>query len=1038
MVKMTKITKNILLVLCCVFITLGSVLLISGINTQQSFAFSGVEIKTQYMIEDVLEIPNGKFTVSDKEYNAETVVYYPNGDVKKTNVLRFVDAGNYVIEYRAEINGKLYSETYETNAVKSLYSLSSGVSSAEYKLDDSQYNTGISGLAVELAKGNAFSFNKVIDLNELNGEDIISLFVLPKTYGKRDFTDIKLYITDAYNSSNQVVVQFNCVNSKGVQGTSKWNVNAGMAFVGFNENLMYGYRTNSSGDSAGTSAYEKHSTSYRYGYESAFSFSGSLKPTDYTEADCVVGKQFFTVRMDVDSGKVFVGSNGNAQIYNYESEMAANLKDRSIYTNAWQGFTTGEVYLSIKCDGYISNSACLMINKIGNEDLSGQTDIGLVDSKINVDLGDYTQDNLPMAKVGSAYKLFEATLKNRYNEEVVVSPRVYFNYNSPLYSEIEVVDGTFTPDRKGFYTVVYQIVDNYGETVRKCFTVIATDDMTLSAQLDGTYSTVGVAGSSINIAALNVQGASGNVDITCIALKDGKEYVIEKDVFVPEVSGTYEIKYTVIDYLGQKVDLSYQITVSVSDIPVVFKAGNMPKYFIEGKLYVLPEFDIRDLSTEGGSDNVNSTITVVDGNGTTTLLADRKYTPKADANGKTLITYSATGANGHALTLPTMEISVVDVKNDYGIDITKYFAVKGNVNVDVDSSGATYSSASDFSFEFIKPLLANTFTLATSVSIIEQYATTSGKYVINLEDSVNSEQNIEIAIEKKLNKLFINVNDVRYVSFVEFHKTSMFSGIVTIEYRQGTLYFNDSEIVVPISTYLNGKEFNGFTSGFVNFTLAGVDIQGANAIKISQINNQPVRKVIRNDAVLPEIALVDNIKRTVEIGDVITLSDVVAGDVLDNNTTVSLTVKNPDGSIARSKDGVLLNNVVPSAYKINVVEYGNYLAEYVAVDGNGGKYTYTVNIASVDLIPPEIIVDDEIEREAEVGDKINIPEATITDNAEGNYRLQIYVCTPLNVYTLYNSKNTYKFTMVGEWKIIYLAYDANENETVKTFTVKVK
>lgn len=1033
MEKTIKLSIKILIVLCCVFVALGTALLLGGTDAQTGYAFSGVEIKTQYMVEDILEIPDGKFNIDNKDYSAEKVVYYPNGDVKKTSVLRFVDTGNYTIEYRVEKDGKLYSKTYETNAVKSLYSVSSGVSSVQYKLDDSQYKTGISGLAVELAKGNTFNFNKVINLNELKGEDIISLFVLPKTYGRRDITDIKLYLTDAYNKSNQVVIQMNAVNSKGVQATSAWNVNAGMVFVGLNEYMMYGYRT----ESNGSAAYEKHSTTYRYGYESAFSFSGSTDVKDCKTENCVVGKQFFTVQIDLESGKVFAGSNGNAQRYNYGSEMAANLNDRSVFSNGWQGFTTGEVYLSVKCDGYINNSASLMINKIGNEDLTELTDNGVVSPKISVDLGGYSENNLPIAKVGTKYKLFDAVMSDYYNTNKVVEPRVFFNYNSPLYREVEVVDGAFVPDRTGKYTIVYKVVDVFGNCTQKCYVVDAKSDFTMSASFNSGYQTVGVAGAKVDVATLNVLDASGYVDVSVAALLWNEKTDIDGYKFVPEKSGEYTIKYTVIDYLGQKVELSYQLNVSKYDIPVMFKAGNLPKYFMEDKQYVLPEFDMRDLSVAGSSTSLKSTITVVDGNGTKTISSDRKYTPKADANGKTSITYSATSESGQTLTLPTFVIPVISVKNDLGIDITKYFITEGNVNVDVDSSGVTYSGENDFSFEFIKPVLADTFVLMTSVSVINEYATTSGIYKIKVVDSIDSDQSIEITIEKRVGVLIIYVNGVRYVSQINYDKTIMSSGMVTVEYKQKTLYFNDSEIVLPVSTYLDGKEFNGFTSGYVCFTLEGVDIQGPNAIKISQVNNQPVRKIIRNDAVLPEIALVNDVKRTVELGDIITLSNAFACDVLDNNTSLSLTVKNPDGTLAKSKDGITLNNVVPAAYNIEVEEYGIYTAEYVAVDGNGCKYVYTVNIASVDLIPPEIIINEDIESTAEEGDEIYVPQATITDNVKGNYRLQIYICSPLNVYTLYNSNNTYEFNEVGEWKIIYVAYDANENETVKTFTVKV-
>ena len=73
-----------------------------------------------------------------------------------------------------------------------------------------------------------------------------------------------------------------------------------------------------------------------------------------------------------------------------------------------------------------------------------------------------------------------------------------------------------------------------------------------------------------------------------------------------------------------------------------------------------------------------------------------------------------------------------------------------------------------------------------------------------------------------------------------------------------------------------------------------------------------------------------------------------------------------------------------------------------------------------------------------VGDEITLPKATITDNDTPQDKILSYVYVVKGNNRKQIVGDTYKFTTAGEYKIRYVAYDANQNYTVVEFTVVCK
>ena len=1013
--------------------------------TSSRYAFAEVALKDKYVVGDVLEFPKMSLEYDDTQYNTETVLYYPNGDVKKCDNVRFASAGTYTLEYRREVDGKLLKKSYDLTVRDSVYTIN-GSSQAEYKTDDSSYDTGLSGLYVNLSNGGRFEYNKVIDLRELEaGEDAIALFLLPNKVGYRDLTDLTITFTDAYDASNQVIVQINCVHNKGAQivgdtwlgsgtgTTSNWQRQAAMYFVGTTPGSMFSFRY----DAATGGIYEASDTWYRYGYETQFSFNGQgVHP---------VGEEFLTVGFDLDKKWVLGPDNGEAanRIGMENPLLVSDLSDDMVYPQTWDGFTTGEVYVSITGSGYVNSHAGMMITKIGNEDLSKELYDGVMKPDVAIELQGYDETSLPAAEVGKAYPLFTATARDYFNGEYTLTPRVFYQYDFETAWEMNVENGTFTPDREGLYTLVYTAKDGFGQTTTKRVDVLAVEELpALTAEFDADYLTESPNGVQIQLPTVTANGGSGKKNTTVEVLLGEQTWEITDGVFKPVKLGKYTLKYTITDYLGEETTLTYELNVVANTQPVSESKIVLPKYFIEGKKYLLPDCSVMDYGTDHAA-LLTPTVKVTDGDGGKTLEENREYVVKADANGKVKVEYSvAMGGQSFVVSseeVPVKKIAVEQI--DYGdgfteerLDLSDYFVTDGGITSSMGDNGVELEGNIDGTFDFIKPVLAENLNVKLQ---IDQVKNNYNEIAFYITDSVNPEQSVVLNFQR-LSSGTINV----YLNGVKLSGslTATFNngGIITIAYAAGILTINSTEFRVTLRTYENGKPFEGFESGKVYFGGEMAEIGGPSLLRITKVNNQTMGMLLEDDINKPEIAVKGAYKRVYAPNDKVTVLDIVAESVLQTYTTATLRVTGPDKKVLKADDGTSLNNVAISDYVITLANYGDYRIVYTVKDDSGKTGSITVSLGVYDFVKPEIVLDGEVPTSASVGATITLPNATATDNctAAEDIRLSVQIVAPNGKVKPYNSKMTYD--VAGTWKIRYVAYDAEGNMQMLTYQVVVR
>ena len=1010
-----------------------------------NYAFAEVALKDKYVVGEVLEFPKMSLEYGDMQYKTETVLYYPNGDVKKCSNVRFASAGKYTLEYRREVNGRLLKKSYDFTVSDFTYTIN-GSSQAEYKTDDSDYDTGLSGLWLNLSNGGKFEYNKVIDLRDLQeGEEAIKLFLLPNKPGYRDLTDLTITFTDAYDASNQVIVQINCVHNKGAQivgdtwlgngtgTTSTWQRQAAMYFVGTTPGSMYSFRYD-----AGTGGvYEASDTWYRYGYETQFSFNAQgVHP---------VGEEFLTVGFDLDKKWVLGADNGEAanRMGMENPLLVADLSDDMVYPQAWKGFTTGEVYVSITGSGYLNTHAGMMITKLGKEDLSKELYEGTMKPDVFVDLQDYNEKSIPLAEVGKAYPLFKATARDYFNGQYAITPRVFYQYDYETTWEMMVENGTFTPDRAGVYTLVYTTKDGFGQTTSKRVDVLAVGEVpALTAEFDADYVTESPNGVQIDLPTVTANGGSGNKQTKISVSLGDQTWEVTGGVFKPVKIGEYTIQYTVTDYLGKTETLSYQLNVIANTQPVQESEIVLPKYFIDGKMYLLPDCSFVNYATDNGS-SIVPTIKITDADGENTLASNREYIVKAGSRNKIKVEYSAEmGGNSFVLfsqEVPVKRIAIEQVSLGGGeiqerLDLSSYFATTGGITSTMGNNGVELEGKIDGTFEFIKPVLAETLNVKLQIDKEKNNYNAIGFY---LTDSENFEQSISLRFQRlSSGKINAYLNGKKLSGSLK--ATFDNGGIIMIAYAAGVLTVNSTELRVPLRNYANGEAFEGFASGKVYFGGEMSEVGGKSLLRITKVNNQTMGMLLEDDVNKPEIAVRNSYKLAYNPNDKVTILDVVGESVLNTYVDITLRVTGPDKKVMTAEDGTVLNKVAVSDYVICLKDYGDYRIIYTATDESGKTASITIPIGVYDFVKPEIILEGKVPTSATVGSTISLPNATVKDNcsADKDIRFSVQVVAPNGTVRPYDKKMTY--TTAGTWTIRYVAYDEVGNMQLLTYKVVVK
>ncbi len=991
--------------------------------------FSEVQLAEEYKIGDTLTIPTVSVSQNGKDYECTSVVIMPDGSAVQKDTIVFEKSGTYTIVYKAVVDGKYVEKSVDFTVINDLYSVYNKQSSATWGVNSYLTTEGdfTEGINVSLKPDDVFTFNQVIDVSKMTKSDkIVKFYVTPTEKGTGEAASMYVKLTDIYDPNNYVLVHYSMRLSE-----ITWSSHYIYASAGASGQDLVGYEWRND------DTYAAHINSWA-GLRSWVSYTGQRKsPSEVAGNEALMAQlSKFTENYDYLSMD-YANRTLHAKTQNHwrDYSMIVDLDDPNIYgANCWDGFTTGEVRMSIYFENYAGASANIFITEIANFDL---TDFNFKDSVapvIEVDYEGYTKDSAPIAFVGQPYKTFAGRAIDNLDENVQLKTVVYYNYSSDARVQCYIKDGYFTPKRAGKYTIVYTATDVLGnETVELLEIDCVQSNDTVKLQVEGDEKTVDI-GETVRLNGYTVSANNGNYQVAVEAVLQTDDTVrsvidLETMTFKPTQTGVYEIRYTVSDYTHTFTATDI-LTVNKSDTPIIGTYSEFPAYLIKGATYSLDAATAYDYSS-GSKVEISADYYVVEDNGTAKKAENNSFTVSASDTVEILC--KADNGKGE-MSESLAVIPVVDVNYGDKIQMANYFQGEGFVS-EASESAITYTKAfdgaSEASLEFINRVLINQFTFTAS---FPEDSAAFEKFDVYFTDALDATSVLKITFAFASDKTvsFI-VNDFEQ----KVYRTGYIGETANLNlfYQQSTnsLLINNNLTVALNTTGV----FNGFNGGFASFKVNFTGVTGKVGCAISHVCNQPFNKGI--DTIKPVVFLAEKTANLININEEFTIKSAEAFDLLDPSVTLTFKLMSFKGLFITSVDGVVLDGTQdPSRdYTVKLTDYGRYSLQYISKDSTGNRYEVQNLITVQDSVVPEITLNKGYQTQANVGGKIAIAKIAISDNVDETITTRCYVIAPNEEMISVELNGSFTAQYKGTYTVYYYAVDAAQNVAMVSYTVSV-
>ena len=478
-----------------------------------------------------------------------------------------------------------YSNDYNATEFESV------LTDEKQNLPDWQLN----GLQMKSTVDNqSITYKHTLDLNGMTKDDEFLTFApIPASRGTQDFVGMDILLQDVEDPDNYI--NFNLTRYILWTSGIKIKVEAPqIATAG--HNFMIGFNGLT------------HDARNNWGNEEIRHRPIKLRFDSYTKAVSLIGEAGkHTTLIDLDD----------------ESKVG--------YGKAWKGFTNNRVKLTVTMNNFESTEATMLMLNVCGQGMNGATLTDTTAPKFS-----FAQDvtSMPKAQVGKKYPLVDVQCWD------VVSGQVQHDCTivSPSGKNVEIVDDGFLPTESGYYTLTYTATDLSGNTATKELKVISTNALSpiqIEAEtLSGTFS----AGENISVYPATAEGGSGPLTITTDVFRvgGGENVTISNSQFKPMLGGTYCVRYTATDYLGNTATktVSYEV---VRPQSVFVESITEVKRLFEGAEVCFPEPIAYDYTTRPGSKlNAKYEISVYDKNNAKNVLTDGVFMPDSEKYGESV------------------------------------------------------------------------------------------------------------------------------------------------------------------------------------------------------------------------------------------------------------------------------------------------------------------------------------------------------------------------------------------------------------------
>ncbi len=1071
-------------------IALGAVLICSLVGAfavmananSLDFSFES-ELSNSYKVRDTLTVP--KATIGDTQ--ADFRIILPDGTVSNLESFTLSTPGSYTIEYTATVDGKFYKTAKTFVVAGDLFTIG-GMGSAEYITIE---NSGVSGMNFTLYNGSSITYNDVIDLSKFNGpkDTLFKMIPLVSVVGEADITRFEVTLTDAYDENNFVNIRFkrsdqshaNDYTIAYLDANFNGGVYAGFVLNGCN---WEGKNTNTNGyyvdglNGIRTTVYKDETkkqavkeiertegwcnTVYvnnaRVGANIQCSFTGGTVSSPKNS-----GKQWAGVAFDYNTNMVYATQNS------YRS-FIADLENADIYGEKFHGFTNNMVKVTITPTIFSKGSCNLFVTEFAGQKITeenAQSFVSSYEPTIDIDLGDYSEDNIPYVAKGSSYAIFPATAYDILEGDIPVETSVYYGYHNAYKNQVQLVDGVFNASRAGVYTVVYKATNSVGKSTIKTLDIISTvnsDKLALNLSGEPDYTVSAPAGKTVKVlSSYEVINGYGNTGVSIVAkhkTDSSISFVLDEDndySFVPVTSGEYEILYTFFDYSATDT-ISRTLNVVASDNVYYVQAGPFPQYFILNGVYDLDV--IKSYTLDTGVPVEKNSLLFVDV-GTELIPVDDNVLEVLDdyvTAGNTIKLVYKPDVTIDESAYYTKELPVIDAKlyeevmyveegeelYREGPDKSKYFVnTVGEFEFtmgddDTKCLPKTFDNGK-VAFDFANIVNANPFKIELTGAKKGETFVPFDRLNVYLYNTMNVEDYVLFSMANIDDGWYVSVNNQSPLKI-----SSTWGGAddkFTISYQatQGkaslNTYFKYSQIKFfgtdTLATFDNGA--------YMSLELIGAD--GCDGVSIYTINDN----VMDNLGDMAK-SVIDTSRDfnagDHKLGDTITLLPFRAYDLFSAyiKTTVEVTLKvGNEKKVVKDVNGAEMTKLSgKNSYQFMLSEYGEYTVTIKAEDSMDKSNNRTENIKLYvpDIVKPVVNITNK-KLTYSVGSKFTIPKFTV-DIPE--YTFLCVIEKPDGCMDATDGKegNEFKFETKGEYLVTLIVYDANMNITEVSYTVTVK
>ena len=974
---------------------------ITVLAQQGSVSAVTVEFSTTY-VNDTYDVnEKAVFPASvEVNYNGTTktatngMLVFPSGRVLAVSddYMSFSEQGEYSLRYyfmdgnvkvTAEKTFKVSSNLYHlTSNSGSITPVTAAMNEASdfRSLDDNTMATEQEGLILRLGEGNEFRYNKPVDLADVDVNGISEIITIdPRIYTFKmndagtafvttgsivNYTRIRL--TDCYDSSIYLEILLDTSGSTiYIRAGSNTQQDGGILVP------------NSSATSTNAKEYYQdgvrglcrlgHGGQWDHGH----SYTKLNKNNNHIDG--------LTFKYDYAESIIYVtGSNAR------EDRIVNDFKSESIYgNNLFKGFTTGEVFVSIFCDGYnMATESRIDVVSIGKDKGSYLID-GYHLNQNNQNYTRYEDDRAPSIKVdvkddskvycavGDTFTVPNATAYD-VNLASLCETKVYRNYYSDKKININLSNGKFKVDAADTYYIEYSAVDKFGNKGYTLYKVYGVQSETGKSLDINTQKLTSIeAGANTKLPAFSVESVNNpdSVELEIVATCEGKETIKVASIkglsaineigatgvsFMAKYAGAYTISYILKDNVNDFSNEPFEYTVNcVASQNVSFlDAPFLERYIIKNATYGLRDFTAYEFTTGAPVAQKVDAYISFDG-GEFTKIEDTNFVT-IEGNKTVQIKY-AVDENNYVLS------NIVDILDvDYGfysINMRKYFnyeegafTVEEYVSADYEKSDIEYiatAQSGKAKLEFINSLFYNKFTL--EYKIAQDYGNFLN-YNIILTDVEDPTCKTVFTVGRNNNISYLSINGgMNYTCNLAFASDAY--NVISYDSSTKRISLADVSIVTDINA----------PSGKVYFDIEIDGIYGKAGMLIRTVNNQKLFGDLHEDLTNPEISIVRTVGNYT-VGEVLTIKAPQYSDVLSpiDLTTVKYSVKYGN-NVVTSIDGIALDGINNDAFSDAVIKLdklGEYSVQYSGCDMMGNQVSGRYFFNAVDNVAPSLVLED--------------------------------------------------------------------------------